>query len=177
MDYMVPTPCHSTALECLTDTSTKWAFSQVWEILSWIPERYFPHYCFVVVVVLSSVIIVDISEPLKQEQDTAVPAGGEAWANATELHRAGGNSEDHLVHAHTPRQDHPYPCFLFLTDSSNLFIKPSSDRDLTVSSGSLCHGCSPIHPGQKRWLFPSALQQCFSTWRPLCCLPSAIFSG
>lgn len=35
--------------------------------------------CFVVVVVvLSSVIIVDISEPLKQAQDTAVPAGGEA---------------------------------------------------------------------------------------------------
>lgn len=30
MGYMVPTPCHST-------------FSQVWEILSWIPERYFPH--------------------------------------------------------------------------------------------------------------------------------------
>lgn len=79
----------------------------------------------------------------------------------------------HLVHAHTARQDHPYLCLLFLTHSSNLFWKPFCDRDFTVSSGSLYHSCFPIHPGQKRWLFPSALQQPFTTWRPLCCHPSA----
>lgn len=170
-DHTVPTACHSSAL----GGSERYIYQMNFltgirnpALNSWMYHLLFFFFC-----------------PLKRcyycwhfrtpkEQDTAVPSGGEAWLNEAELRRAGGNSEDHLVHPHTTRQDHLCLCLPFLTGSSNVFWKPFSDRDFTVSSDNLYHSCFPIHPGQKRLLFPSVLQQPFTTWRPLCCHSSAI---
>lgn len=154
---------------CIYQTSSHRCMMQFWaEFLTGSSHIYMLFFFFFSEAML---LLLAFQTPLKQEQATAVLAGGEAWANAENHKELEGNSGDHLVHAYAPRQDCAYPCLLFLRDSCNLFLKSSSD--LTVSSGSLCHRCSPVHLGQRR-LFFSALQQPFSTWGPLFCLPSAI---
>lgn len=81
----------------------------------------------------------------------------------SKCNRAGGNLEDHSVHAHTPRQDHPHPCLLFLTDSSN-FSWSLPVTEARQSPQAVCAMAALLHIlGRKD---DYSLQCCSSLWAP-----------